>query len=113
MSYLIFAFGAGIATTAAIELFISNWSFGKRNRIKETEHKRLTDKIERLETELKEAKRLLRVREDQRDEYDEMTESMGERIDCLESEVKRLKGYETAVRELNRSVEILEEDVPF
>ena len=66
-----------------------------------------------LETELTEAKRLLRVREDQRDEAEEMTETMGGRIDYLESEVKRLKGYETAVRELTRSVEILAEDVPF
>ena len=75
--------------------------------------KQLEAVITQLETELTEAKRLLRVRENQRDEYDEMTESMGERIDYLESEVKRLKGYETAVRELNRSVEILAEDVPF
>ena len=113
MSYLIFAFGAGIATTAAIELFISNWSFGKRNRIKETEHKRLTDKIERLETELKEANRLLRFHKNLRDAAEDMNVSMAQRIDCLESENERLTGYETAVRELNRSVEILEEDVPF
>ena len=106
MSYLILAFGAGIATTAAIELFISNWSFGKRNRIKETEHKRLTDKIKLLQSELLAVKArdsLLRERR----------ASENERIHHLESENERLKGYETAVRELNRSVEILAEDVPF
>jgi len=44
---------------------------------------------------------------------DEMFEQQAQRIQYLESEVKRLKGYETAVRELNRSVEVLAEDVPF
>lgn len=95
MPYLTVAFAAGFVIAVTITRFI----FYKFNRHEETE--------------LKEAKRLLRVRENQRDEYEEMTETMGERIDYLESEVKRLKGYETAVRELNRSVEILAEDVPF
>ena len=106
MTYLILAFAAGVVITAAIALFIFQWVFGKLIRLEATEHVL-------LETELTEAKRLLRVREDQRDAAEEMTETMGERIDYLESEVKRLKGYETAVRELNRSVEVLAEDVPF
>ena len=113
MTYLILAFAAGVMTASAITLLAIQWGFSKLNQLEETEHKRLTDQIKRLETELKEAKRLLRVREDQRDAAEEITETMGERIDYLESEVKRLKGYETAVRELNRSVEILAEDVPF
>ena len=106
MTYLILAFAAGVVITAAIALLIFQWVFGKLIRLEATEHVQ-------LETELTEAKRLLRVREDQRDEAEEITETMGERIDYLESEVKRLQGYETAVRELNRSVEILAEDVPF
>ena len=75
--------------------------------------KQLEAVITQLETELTEAKRLVRVCEDQRDEADDLTETMGERITFLESENERLKGYETAVRELTRSVEILAEDVPF
>jgi len=106
MTYLILAFAAGSVTTAAIILFIFKQGFNELNRLEETERKL-------LEIKLKEAKRLLRVREDQRDAAEEITETMGERIDYLESEVKRLQGYETAVRELNRSVEILAEDVPF
>ena len=99
MPYLIAAFAAGVVTTAVIALYFFQWDFGKL--------------IDQLETELTEAKRLLRVREEQRDEVEEIAETMDQRITFLESQVKRLQGYETAVRELNRSVEILEEDVPF
>ena len=106
MPYLILAFAAGVVTTAAIALFIFQWGFNKLNRLEETEHKR-------LETELTEAKRLLRVRQNQRDEAEDMNELLDQRIIFLKSEVERLTGYETAVRELNRSVEILAEDVPF
>ena len=113
MIYLLVAFAAGVMTSSAISLFTIQWGFNKLNRLEETEHKGLTDQVERLESELTEAKRLVRVREEQRDEVEEITETMDQRITFLESEVKRLQGYETAVRELNRSVEILAEDVPF
>ena len=113
MTYLIVAFAAGVVITFGIARFFFIWSFDKLNWLEETERKQLTDQIKLLKSELTEAKRLLRVREDQRDEAEEMTETMGGRIDYLESENERLKGYETAVRELTRSVEILAEDVPF
>ena len=105
MIYLIVAFAAGVMTTSAIKLLTFNWRAEKLNH--------LENELRLSEIELKEAKWLLRVREDQRDEAEDITETMGERITFLESENKRLQGYETAVRELNRSVEILAEDVPF
>ena len=69
----------------------------------ETEHKRLTDQIEQLQSEIRENDYACR----------ELRLSLENRIQYLESENGRLQGYETAVRELNRSVEILAEDVPF
>ena len=113
MTYILLAFATGVMTASAIALLAIQWGFDKLDRLEETEHKRLTDQIEQLETELTEAKRLIRVREEQRDEVEEIAETMDQRITSLKSEVKRLKGYETAVRELNRSVEILADDVPF
>ena len=95
--------------------WIRTWTCDSPDLIAERElAKRLENEMtKRLETELAEAHRLLRVRDRQRDALEETIESMDQRIISLKSEVKRLKGYETAVRELNRSVEILAEDVPF
>ena len=109
MPYLILAFAAGFVTATVIARFIFEWF----DRLEETGRKRLADQIDQLETELKEANRLLRFHKNLRDAAEDMNVSMAQRIDCLESENERLTGYETAVRELNRSVEILEEDVPF
>ena len=78
----------------------------------------LTDcENQELRQELKETKRLLRVREEQRDEADDMAESIDNRNIVLRKENERLMVYEQAVQSLSRTIKIAEseqaQEIPF
>lgn len=70
-----------------------------------------------LSQELKETKRLLRVRNEQLDEAEDAAEFISNRHCLIENENKRLFVYKQAVQELNRMIDIAEsnqaEKIPF